>query len=263
MVGNGRDRAEIPALVENWIDGAPRPAEDGRTVESPDPDTGRTLCRLARSGSADVAAAVAGARRAQPGWAARTPVERGAILRAAARRMEDRREVLAATAAVETGKSFALADGEAGAAIEMGHFVAGEGRRSYGKTTTSADPGRIAMTTRQPLGVAGLIVPANTPIANIAWKVFPALLCGNAAVLKAAEDAPAIALAVARLLEEAGVPPGVLDVVQGLGPEAGAALVEHPGVDVVSFTGSVAAGRRVAAVAGERLAKGAGRPRRS
>ena len=108
---------------------------------------------------------------------------------------------------------------------------------------------------RQPLGVAGLIIAANTPIANVAWKAFPALVCGNAAVLKASEDTPETALAFARLAAEAGLPPGVLNVVQGLGAEAGQPLVEDPRVAVVSFTGSTAVGRMIARVAGERLAK--------
>src|SRR6185437_13468090 len=129
------------------------------------------------------------------------------------------------------------------------------GRRFYGKTMPSATPNRQAMTIRQPLGVAGLIIAANTPIANVAWKVFPALLCGNAAVLKASEDAPGTANAFARLADEARLPPGVLNVVHGFGEEAGQPLVEDPRVAVVSFTGSTAVGRMIARVAGERLAK--------
>jgi aldehyde dehydrogenase (NAD+) len=157
--------------------------------------------------------------------------------------------------AEETGKSPRDAAGEVGAAIEMGYFVAGEGRRWYGRTTTSAVPNRQASTIRQPLGVAGLIIAANTPIANVAWKVFPALLCGNGAVLKASEDTPETALAFGRLAAEAGLPAGVLNIVQGLGAEAGQPLVEDPRVAVVSFTGSTAVGRMIARVAGERLAK--------
>ena len=122
-------------------------------------------------------------------------------------------------------------------------FIAGEGRRFYGRTTTSAVPNKAALTVRQPLGVAGLIIAANTPIANVAWKVFPALLCGNAAVLKASEDTPLSAWAFARIAREAGLPAGVLNVVHGFGEEAGAPLVESPEVDVVSFTGSTAVGR--------------------
>jgi aldehyde dehydrogenase (NAD+) len=137
----------------------------------------------------------------------------------------------------------------------MGFFVAGEGRRLYGRTTTSAVPNKAALTVRQPLGVAGLIIAANTPIANVAWKVFPALLCGNTAVLKPSEDAPGTAWAFARLAARVGLPPGVLNLVQGLGEEAGAPLVESPGVDVVSFTGSTSVGRWIQQTAGARLAK--------
>jgi alpha-ketoglutaric semialdehyde dehydrogenase len=137
----------------------------------------------------------------------------------------------------------------------LGLFYAGEGQRLYGRTTTSGTPDRYAMTVRQPLGVAGLIVAANTPIANVAWKVFPALICGNAVVLKAAEDAPITAWVFAKLAQSAGVPPGVLNVIQGYGEEAGVPLVSHPDVDVLSFTGSTAVGRRIGAIAGDRLTK--------
>jgi aldehyde dehydrogenase (NAD+) len=133
--------------------------------------------------------------------------------------------------------------------------VAGEGRRFYGQTTTSAVPNKTALVTRQPLGVAGLIIAANTPIANVAWKAFPALLCGNAAVLKAAEDTPLSAWAFGVLAREAGVPEGVYSTIHGFGEQAGAPLVEHPDVAVVSFTGSCEVGRWIAQTAGKRLAK--------
>ena len=162
---------------------------------------------------------------------------------------------MASVVSAETGKSPKDAKGETDGAIELGYFIAGEGRRFYGKTMPSATANRSAMTIRQPLGVAGLIIAANTPIANVAWKVFPALLCGNAAVLKASEDAPETANVFARLAAEAGVPDGVLNVVHGFGEEAGQPLVEDPRVAVVSFTGSTAVGRLIARVAGERLAK--------
>src|SRR5204863_10207735 len=139
-------------------------------------------------------------------------------------------DAIAALVAAETGKSRKDALGETDAAIEMGFFVAGEGRRFYGQTTTSAVPNKSAMVVRQPLGVAGLIIAANTPIANVAWKAFPALLCGNTAVMKPSEDTPQTAFAFAELLRDAGLPAGVINVVQGLGPEAGAPLVESPEV---------------------------------
>ena len=184
------------------------------------------LSLVPRSDAEDVDAAIAAAAAAQPAWARETPVARGLILRRIAQLLERDAEQVAAIVAAETGKSQKDALGETGGATEMGYFVAGEGRRLYGKVTTSAVPNRHVTIQRQPLGVAGLIIAANTPIANVAWKVFPALMCGNAAVLKASEDTPETALAFARLAAEAGVPPGVLNVVQGLGPEAGQPLVE-------------------------------------
>ncbi|MFL5971702.1 MAG: aldehyde dehydrogenase family protein [Gaiellaceae bacterium] len=242
-------------LIANVIAGSERPAASGETFEKINPATGEVLSQVARSDRRDVDAAVAAAREAQPAWARATPVERGTTLRRIAQLLERDRGEVAAIVAAETGKSPKDASGETDGAIEMGYFVAGEGRRLYGKTTTSAVPNRQAMVVRQPLGVAGLIIAANTPIANVAWKVFPALVCGNAAVLKASEDTPETALAFARLAAEAGLPPGVLNVVHGYGEEAGQPLVEHPDVAVVSFTGSTAVGRMIARVAGERLAK--------
>jgi alpha-ketoglutaric semialdehyde dehydrogenase len=243
------------ATIDNVIGGREQPAAGAETLEKLAPATGEVLSRLARSRSEDVGEAVAAAAEAQPAWAATPPPQRGAILRRLAMLLERDRDALAAIVAAETGKAPGEAAGEVGGAIEMGHFVAGEGRRLYAHTTQSAVPDRQAMIVRQPLGVAALIIAANTPIANVAWKVFPALVCGNAAVLKASEDAPQTALAFARLAAEAGVPDGALNVIQGLGEEAGQPLVEHRGVAVVSFTGSTAVGRLIARTAGERLAK--------
>ena len=244
-----------PQVVPNWIQGEDRLAISGRTLDKYDPATGRLLCRVARSDQSDVNDSVAAAKSVQCAWAAETVAHRGEVLRATAMLMMQRRDEIAALVSSETGKSRKDALGETGAAIEMGFFVAGEGRRFYGKTTTSGVPGRSAMIVRQPLGVAGLIIAANTPIANVAWKVFPALLCGNAAILKASEDTPLSAWAFARLLEEAGAPSGVLQVVHGYGPEAGGPLVEHSDVALVSFTGSCSVGRWIADTAGRRLAK--------
>ncbi len=249
------DLSAIPAVVPNLIGGADALAMDGRTFAKVDPATGRDICRVARSTAADVALAVDAAKRAQPAWAAMTVVKRGDVLRQIALLMRERRDLIAGLVARETGKSKKDALGETDAAIEMGFFVAGEGRRYYGQTTTSAVPHKAAMVVRQPLGVAGLIIAANTPIANVAWKAFPALLCGNAAILKAAEDTPLSAWAFGLLAREAGVPEGVYATIHGLGPEAGAPLVEHPDVAVVSFTGSCEVGRWIAETAGRRLAK--------
>ena len=241
--------------VGNVIAGEERPAASGATFEKLAPATGEVISLVARSDASDTDAAIAAAVDAQPAWADRTVEERGRILRGIAQLLERDRDEVAAVVSAETGKSPKDALGETGGAIELGYFIAGEGRRFYGKTMPSATPNRQAMTLRQPLGVAGLIIAANTPIANVAWKVFPALLCGNAAVLKASEDTPETALVFSRLAAEAGLPPGVLNVVQGYGAEAGQPLVEDRRVAVVSFTGSTAVGRMIARVAGERLAK--------
>jgi len=245
----------IPAIVPNQVGGRDCAAADNRTFAKIDPATGRECCRVARSSAADVHAAVACAKKAQPVWAATTVVKRGEILRRIAILMQEHRGAIADLVARETGKSRRDALGETDAAIEMGFFVAGEGRRFYGQTTTSAVPNKSAMIVRQPLGVAGLIIAANTPIANVAWKAFPALLCGNAAILKAAEDTPLSAWAFGVLAREAGIPEGVYTTLHGFGEEAGAPLVEHPDVAIVSFTGSCEVGRWIAETAGRRLAK--------
>jgi acyl-CoA reductase-like NAD-dependent aldehyde dehydrogenase len=245
----------IPAEIPNLIDGGERAPSGGTWLEKRRPSDGAALCRLARSGEDDVSAAIEAARAAQPAWAERTPVERGDVVRAIAEHLRERREEAAAIVAEETGKSLALALGETDAAIEMGFFVAGEGRRSYGRTTTASMPHRTVLTRRRPVGVAGLIISFNTPLPNVAWKAFPSILCGNGSVLKPSEHTPASAQFLASLCLEAGLPPGVLNVVQGLGAEAGAPLVAHPDVSLVSFTGSADTGRAIAEVAGRRLAK--------
>jgi alpha-ketoglutaric semialdehyde dehydrogenase len=240
--------------VANLVRGERAPADSGATFEKLRPADGKLLCRVPRSGAADIAAAVAAARAAQPDWAARTPVERGRVVREIALVLQARREEAAEVVAEETGKSLELAAGEVDAAVEMGFFVAGEGRRLYGRTTTSSMPHRMVMTTRRPVGVAALIVSFNTPLPNYAWKVFPAVFCGNAAVLKPSEHTPLSASLFGELCAEF-LPSGVLNVVQGLGSEAGPPLVESPAVDLVSFTGSAETGRWINERAGRRLAK--------
>ena len=249
------DLRAVPSLVLNQIGGVDAAALDGRTFAKINPATGRVICQVARSSAADVQSAVTRAKAAQPAWASLTAVKRGDILRQIAVLMREHRADIAALVALETGKSLKDALGETDAATEMGFFVAGEGRRFYGQTTTSAVPNRSAMVVRQPLGVAGLIIAANTPIANVAWKAFPALLCGNAAILKASEDTPLSAWAFGILARQAGVPEGVYTTLHGFGEEAGAPLVEHPDVAIVSFTGSCGVGRWIAETAGRRLAK--------
>jgi aldehyde dehydrogenase (NAD+) len=245
----------IPEEVSNLIGGAIGPPRTGHWLDKVRPVDETLLCRVARSGADDVAAAVAAARDAQPEWAGRTAVARGDVVRELALLLRERREEASAIVAEETGKPAELALGETDAAVEMGIFIAGEGRRSYGRTTTASMAHRTVLTLRQPLGVAALIMSFNTPLPNVAWKSFPAIFCGNAAVVKPSEHAPASASFFAELALEAGVPPGVLNVVHGLGVEAGGPLVAHPDVDLVSFTGSAATGRAINEAAARRLAK--------
>lgn len=218
------------------------------------PATGKAVGTFALSSGSDVAAAVAAARAAQPAWAARTVVDRGLVLRRVAQALEAHADELVDLVVLETGKPRRDAVGELSGAIEMGYFVAGEGRRFYGRTTTSGVPHKSVSQIRSPLGVAGLIAASNTPLPNFAWKAFPALLCGNSAVLKPSEHTPFSAVRFVELALQAGVPAGALQLVHGHGAVAGAALVEAE-LDVLSFTGSAAVGRRVAASTGARLVK--------
>jgi len=241
--------------VLNWICGEERGAGGGERFEKINPHTGEVLWSVVRSREKDVQQAVDAARAAFPAWARTPAVKRGEMLHALVDSLRNARQEMGKIVANETGKSPASALAETDGAILLGEFFSGEGQRLYGRTSTSATPNRYASTIRQPLGVAGLIVPANTPIANVAWKAFPALICGNAVVLKAAEDSPAVAALFAKLAHEARLPAGLLNVIHGFGPEAGAPLVAHPDVAVISFTGSTSAGREIAAVAGKRLAR--------
>ncbi len=241
--------------VMNWINGKEVPAVCGEWFEKINPHDGSILYSVAASNEADIALAVEAAGAARKEWAETPAVQRGMLLHRIVTGMQEKQKEIAAIVAEETGKSFKDAFGETGGAIQLGLFFAGEGQRLYGRTCTSGIKFRQAMTIRQPVGIAGLIVPANTPIANVAWKLFPALICGNTVVLKAAEDTPKTAWIVAQIAKESGLPDGVFNTVQGLGHKAGAALVEHQDVGVISFTGSTRVGRIIQEVTGRRFAK--------
>jgi alpha-ketoglutaric semialdehyde dehydrogenase len=245
----------IPNQIANWINGKEMQAESGQTFEKISPHSGVIISKVARSTKTDIDNAVVVAKHAQIDWANTPAVQRGDLLHNISNAMEARKDQIASIVALETGKSLQEALGETAGAIALGRFYAGEGQRLYGRTTTSGVENKYASTVRQPCGVAGLIIAANTPIANVAWKVFPALICGNGVVLKAAEDTPATAWIFAQIAHESGLPSGVFNVIQGLGEEAGAPLVEHQDVDVISFTGSTSVGRWIAEKAGKRLAK--------
>lgn len=245
----------IPNQIPNWIQNQERATQANEWFDKLNPANGHLLCKVARSRREDVSLAVESAKRAQPAWADTPAVQRGMILHKIVVGMQNRQGEIAAIVATETGKSQNEALGETGGAIQCGLFYASEGQRLYGRTTTSGTVNKYAMTIRQPIGVAGLIIAANTPIANVAWKVFPALVCGNTAILKAAEDTPATAWIFGQIAKEAGLPDGVLSILQGFGEEAGAPLVEHPDVGVISFTGSTEVGRVIQRSAGERFAR--------
>jgi alpha-ketoglutaric semialdehyde dehydrogenase len=245
----------MPLVIHNWIDGRAVPSQGAPAIDKFDPHTGELLCRVTNSTATDVADAVAVAKTALDPWRDLTAVRRGQLLTDLVACMKRQADALAQCIATETGKPPQDARGEVGGAILQGEYWASEGMRLHGRTLTSGMPGKHSHTIRQARGVAGLIVPANTPIANIAWKAFPALICGNTVVMKASEDAPRIAMLFAELTREAGIPDGVFNVIQGLGRPAGAALVEHSDVAVISFTGSTPVGRWIAEVGGRRLAR--------
>jgi acyl-CoA reductase-like NAD-dependent aldehyde dehydrogenase len=243
---------QTPRVLTSHVVGASDSAES--TLGKTSPHDGSVLWELVPAGPEFVAAAVGAARAAQPGWAATPAPARGDVLRRLADLLETHLDDVADVIARETGKSPREARGEVAGAVTLGRFFAGEGLRMFGRTTTSAVATKQVLTVREPVGVAALIGAANTPAANIAWKLFPALVCGNAAIVKAAETAPATAWCYGELVRLAGVPEGVVSVLQGA-RDTGRALVADPGVDLVSFTGSSAAGRDIARVCSDRLAR--------
>jgi alpha-ketoglutaric semialdehyde dehydrogenase len=206
-----------------------------------------------RSGALEVDAAVTAARAALADWRATPWPARGEIILRAGLLLEERKEEMARLMTREMGKVLVEARGDVQEGVDMAKFIAGEARRPFGETVPSELREKWAMTMRQPLGVVAIITPWNFPVAIPTWKLFPALLAGNTVVFKPAEDTPLCALRLVEILEEAGLPAGVVNIVFGLGPEAGEALVRHPGVAAVSFTGSVPTGRRIAELCGGML----------
>src|ERR1700716_2762392 len=232
------------------------PAVDGQTFESRNPaHSADVIGVFPRSGQADVDAATRAARAAFAGWRSTPWPQRGALILRAAEILEQRKEELARLMTREMGKVLTEARGDVQEAIDMGKFIAGEGRRAFGETVPSELRNKWAMTMRQPFGVVGCITPWNFPIAIPSWKIFPAIMAGNTVVFKPAEDTPLCALRFAEVLEEAGVPLGVVNIVFGYGEEAGAALVAHADVAAIYFTGSVDTGRIVSETCGRLLKK--------
>jgi acyl-CoA reductase-like NAD-dependent aldehyde dehydrogenase len=239
----------------NLIAGEWQASATGRTFENRNPaDTDDLVGTFPESSADDVAAAVAAARAAQPAWAAMPAPKRGDVFYRAANLLEARADEIAREMTREEGKTLPEARGEVGRTINILRYYGGEGARLYGRVIPSERDRVFMHTLRAPLGVVGAITPWNFPIAIPAWKCCPALVSGNAVVLKPSELAPLCATRLAEFLVEAGLPAGVLNVVHGKG-EAGAAVVAHEHVRAVSFTGSEATGGKVAEVCGKRKAR--------
>ena len=235
----------------NYIDGEWQDALSGETFNSYNPaDVCESIGLFSRSRKEDIEIAVEVARSAYPGWR-RTPAPiRGALISKMGRLMEDNKERLAQLMTLEMGKVLVEARGDVQEAIDMAFYIAAFGRLPNGGVTPSERKDIFCMAQRVPVGVVGLITPWNFPIAIPSWKMFPALLAGNTVVFKPAEDTPALAVAFVKLMAEAGFPKGVVNLTTGFGSEAGAALVESPYVSTISFTGSSATGREIAAKCG-------------
>jgi aldehyde dehydrogenase (NAD+) len=235
-----------PKSCKNFIDGEWVDSSSGAAFEDRNPaDQNEVVAVFPRSDPADVGRAVEAASAAFPKWRLTPAPRRAEILFRVAQRLEELKNELATDMTREMGKILEETRGDVQEAIDMAYFMAGEGRRLYGQTTPSELPNKFAMSLRSPMGVCGLITPWNFPIAIPSWKILPALVCGNTVVIKPAEDTPLSCYYLVKLLAEAGLPRGVVNLVAGYGEEAGEAIVAHPGVKMVSFTGSSEVGRHV------------------
>ncbi|MEJ2864296.1 aldehyde dehydrogenase family protein [Actinomycetospora flava] len=234
------------------VGGATVPSRDGRTIPVEDPSTGETIAEIARGDAHDVDAAVAAARVAARRTRRTTPAERARMLRALAASLDADREEFARLETLDTGKPLSLARGEIAGCVGYLDYYAGAADKLHGETIPLG-PGSLAWTVREPVGVTAHIVPWNAPLSMLCRSVAPALAAGNTAVVKPAEQTPLTALRFAGLVEAAGFPSGTVDVVTGLGTEAGHALAGHPGIGSLTFTGSVATGRAVLRAAAEHI----------
>ena len=235
---------------KNFIGGHWVKPVDGQMMDNFNPaDTRDVVGRFPASTAADVDAAINAAQEALPRWKAVPAPKRAEILYRAGEILLQRKEKFAQDMTREMGKVLKEARGDVQEAIDMIFYTAGEGRRLHGYTTPSEMPNKFAMCVRQPIGLCSLITPWNFPMAIPSWKMMPALICGNTLVIKPAEDTPLSTINLVKVLEEAGLPSGVVNIVCGTGPEAGAPLTSHDAVRLVSFTGSTATGTGVAETA--------------
>jgi alpha-ketoglutaric semialdehyde dehydrogenase len=238
---------------QNFIGGEWVDAASGETFESRSPATGETIGLFPKSGPEDVARAVEAAQAAFEDWRLVPAPRRGEILMRFAQILEREKAALTDLMTHEMGKVKAEAGGDVQEAIDMTYYMAGEGRRMWGQTTPSELRDKFNMSVRVPVGVVGAITPWNFPIAIPSWKMAPALVCGNTVVLKPAEDTPLLAERFVELFDEAGVSAGVVNIVHGYGETAGDALVRHPGVPIITFTGSRETGVAVTKAAADNL----------
>jgi aldehyde dehydrogenase (NAD+) len=239
--------AAAPRVYKNFINGEWKDAKSGEAYENRNPaNTDELIGMFASSGTEDVDAAVDAAKNAYNGWRLTPAPKRAEILFRAAEMLVQRKEDFSTDMTREMGKVLAETRGDVQEAIDMTYYMAGEGRRLFGQTTPSELPNKFAMSVRQSIGVAGLITPWNFPMAIPSWKMMPALICGNTVVLKPAEDTPLSSYHLVQVLTDAGMPHGVVNLVSGYGPGAGAPLSQHLDVPVVSFTGSTSVGRVIA-----------------
>jgi alpha-ketoglutaric semialdehyde dehydrogenase len=223
------------------------PAVSGKTILNLNPaDHSDVIGAFPSSHAEDVALAVAAAKKAFATWRLVPAPKRAEILVRAGNILIQNKERFAHDMTREMGKVLAETRGDVQEAIDEAFYVAGEGRRLFGITTPSELQSKFAMSVRMPVGVVGLITPWNFPMAIPSWKLFPALVAGNTCVIKPAEDTPLSTYNLVQALVDAGLPAGVINIVSGLGPTAGAALVEHPDVRAISFTGSSAVGSLIA-----------------
>ena len=232
-----------------WVD-----ARSGATFTSLSPANREDVVgEFPASGAADVDAAVDAARRAFPAWSLLPAPKRGEILFRIARLLAEHKEELSRLMTREMGKVLPEARGDVQEAIDVAYYMAGEGRRLFGQTVPSEMPDKFAMSIRRPIGVVGIITPWNFPVAIPGWKLFPALICGNTVVMKPASDTPACMVRFVELLMEGGLPDGVVNVVTGSGTDVGNAIVDHPDVRVISFTGHTSTGIEISRRAAETL----------
>lgn len=219
------------------------------------PANGEQLGTIPLSSKDQIDLAVQHAKEAQKKWALVPAPKRADYLYEIAFKLKDKKEQLAQMLTREMGKVIEEARGEVQEGIDMALYMAAEGRRLFGETVPSELPNKFAMSVRAPIGVAGLITPWNFPIAIATWKAFPALVAGNTVVWKPSNETPFMAYELAKICEEVGLPNGVFNVVFGSGPTIGTAMVEHPDIRVISFTGSTVTGSKVAELGGKHLKK--------